>query len=578
MCRAFLFIFVSWTVSISCLGQAIPTKFEQSGGKQTPTYFEIVEWWKQLDTRSPKVKMLTMGMTDAGYPLHLVVISNNGDFNFQSIRRNNKRIILFNNGIHPGEPDGIDASMLLARDIVLNKYKLPDNLVLAIIPVYNIGGCLDRSADYRVDQNGPEEFGFRGNSQNLDLNRDFIKCDSKDARAFAEIFHLVDPDVFVDNHVSDGADYQHVMTLLTSQHNKLGGVMGDYLDKQFEPALYQLMKQKGYDLVPYVNSFGDTPENGWPEYWDSPRYSSGYTTLWHCFSFVPETHMLKPYDQRVRATYALEQSFIEFTSVNSQQIKRLREQDKQAAMTAVEFPIAWSLDRSQFKEITYKGYEAGRKPSEVSGLRRLYYDRNKPFEKQVKIFNYFPPKTFVRKPVAYIIPQGWWKVIDLLKLNKVQMMQLKKDTSIEVEVYRIDDYKSSARQYEMHHINSDVKISTSTRQVNFSKGDWYIPMNQLANRFLVETLEPQAEDSYFAWNFFDPILGQKEGYSAYAFEDIAADYLKNKPELKTRLDQRRAADTSFAKSARAQLNFVYDNSPWVEPAYLRYPVYRVLVK
>jgi hypothetical protein len=147
-----------------------------------------------------------------------------------------------------------------------------------------------------------------------------------------------------------------------------------------------------------------------------------------------------------------------------------------------------------------------------------------------------------------------------------------------VEVYRIDDYKSSARQYEMHHINSDVKISTSTRQVNFSKGDWYIPMNQLANRFLVETLEPQAEDSYFAWNFFDPILGQKEGYSAYAFEDIAADYLKNKPELKTRLDQRRAADTSFAKSARAQLNFVYDNSPWVEPAYLRYPVYRVLVK
>jgi len=564
------------TIVTASNSQNITTRFEQSKGTQTPTYFEIVNWWQKLDRQSGKVKMLTMGMTDAGYPLHLILVSNNGDYNFQNIHKNNKRLILVNNGIHPGEPDGIDASMLLARDIVVNKYKLPDNIVLAFIPVYNIGGCLDRSADYRVDQNGPEEFGFRGNSQNLDLNRDFIKCDSKDAKAFAEIFHLTDPDVFVDNHVSDGADYQHVMTLLTSQHNKLGGPMGEYLDKQFEPALYGLMKEKGFDLVPYVNSFGDTPENGWPEYWDGPRYSSGYATLWHTFAFTPETHMLKSYDQRVKATYALMQSFIEFTSKNSEQIKNLRNQTKQSVKSAVEFPISWQLDRSQFKEVTYKGYEAGRKPSEVSGQPRLYYDRSKPFEKTVKIFNYFPPKTFIKKPTAYIIPQGWWKVTDLLKLNKVQMNQLKRDTTIEVEVYRIDDYKTSPRQYEMHHLNSDVKISSTIQKLKFNKGDWYIPMNQEANRFLIETLEPQAEDSYFAWNFFDPILGQKEGYSAYAFEDIAADYLKNNPSLKAKLDQRRATDTAFAKSGRAQLNFVYENSPWTEPAYLRYPVYRVL--
>ena len=289
--------------------QTITTKFEQTNGTQSPTYYEIVDWWKKLDQQSAKIKMLPMGMTDAGFPLHLVVVSNDGDYNFESIHKKNKRIILINNGIHPGEPDGIDASMLLARDIVTNKYKLPPNVVLAIIPVYNIGGCLNRSANYRIDQNGPEEKGFRGNSQNLDLNRDFIKCDSKDARAFAEIFHLTDPDVFVDNHVSDGADYQHIMTLLTSQHNKLGGVMGDYLDKEFEPALYTLMKEKGYDLVPYVNSFGDTPEDGWPEYWDSPRYSSGYATLWNSFAFMPETHMLKPYEQRVRSTICIDAMF-----------------------------------------------------------------------------------------------------------------------------------------------------------------------------------------------------------------------------------------------------------------------------
>src|SRR5690606_18846330 len=151
----------------------------------------------------------------------------------------------------------------------------------------------NRSPFYRVDQNGPAEFGSRGNAQNLDLNRDYIKADSKNARSFTEIFHDLDPDVFVDNHVSNGADYQHVMSLLTSQHNKLGGEMGKFLKQVFEPALYESMRYKGYDLSPYVNVWGKTPDNGWIEYFDSPRYSSGFGTLWSTFCFVPETHMLK---------------------------------------------------------------------------------------------------------------------------------------------------------------------------------------------------------------------------------------------------------------------------------------------
>ena len=568
-------VFLSTLLLNFLFAQNIPTVFEKSNGTKTPTYHETIEWWQKLDAQSGKVKMLTMGMSDAGYPLHLVVVANNGDHNFDNIRKNNKRVILVNNGIHPGEPDGIDASMLLAKDIVINKVKLPDNVVLAIIPVYNIGGCLNRSADYRVDQDGPEEFGFRGNSQNLDLNRDFIKSDSKEAKAFAEIFHLTDPDVFLDNHVSDGADYQHVMTLICTQHSKLGGVLGEYLNKTFEPGLYTSMKEKGYDLIPYVNAFGDTPDNGWPEFFEGPRYSSGYAALWHTFSFISETHMLKPYDQRVRSTYELMKSFIDFTSKNSSTIKQLRDQTKQAVKTQAEFPIAWTLDRSRSSKRIYKGYTAGRKPSDVSGQPRLFYDRTKPYEKEIPFYNFYNPSTLIKRPKAYIIPQGWWTVIDLLKANKVQMTQLKKDSTIEVEVYRIDDYKTAARQNEMHHINSDVKTSITIKQIKFKKGDYYIPMDQPANRFLIETLEPTAADSYFAWNFFDGILGQKEGYSGYAFEDIAADYLKSNPDLNNRLEQRRATDTAFAKNGRSQLNFVYENSSWVEPDYLRYPVYRV---
>jgi hypothetical protein len=560
---------------VSLFSQSILTKFEQTQAKETPTYQEIITWWKMMDDRFSTIKMQPMGPTDAGFPLHLIVVSTDGDFDMASLRRKNKRIILINNGIHPGEPDGIDASMLLVRDIAVRKTKLPDNVVLAIIPVYNIGGCLNRSPWYRADQNGPADFGSRGNSQNLDLNRDFIKCNSKEARSFAAIFHQCDPDIFIDNHVSNGADYQHIMTLLTSQHSKLGGVMGNYLHNEFEPALYKLMKEKGYDLVPYVDFAGKTPDNGMTAYFDGARYSSGYATLWHSFAFVPETHMLKPYAQRVAATQALMESMIAFATKNSAVIRQIREQTKQSVKQQSRFPVSWKLDTTQVDQVLFKGYEAGHKPSEISGLPRLYYDRNKPYEKQIRYYNSYASRIAINKPLAYIIPQGWWTVIDLLKLNKVNMQVLAKDTSIEVEVYRIDDYKTMPRQYEMHHLNTDVTVSSRKQVMHFRKGDYYIPLNQPANRFLVEVLEPQGDDSYFAWNYFDGILGRKEGYSPYAFEDLAAQYLNEHPELRKQLDARRASDTAFAKSASAQLDFVYRNSPYFEPDHLRYPVYRV---
>lgn len=352
--------------------------------------------------------------------------------------------------------------------------------------------------------------------------------------------------------------------------------MGEFMNKQFEPGLYSLMKAKGYDLVPYVNSFGDTPETGWPEFIEGPRYSSGYASLWSSFAFIPETHMLKPYAKRVEATYKMMESFIEFASKNCTEIKTIRKQTIDALKTQNNFPISWSVDRSQSTEITFKGFEAGRKPSAISGLPRLYYDRTKPFTKQVKFYNTYKTSKEIVKPVAYIIPQGWWKVIERLQDNKVQMTTLKQDTSMEVEVYKIEDYKTAAKQFEMHHVNSDVKISIVKQTIHFRKGDWYIPMNQNANRFLIETLEPQAEDSYFAWNFFDAILGQKEGFSNYVFEDTGAEYLQQHPELKTKLEERKLADSVFAKSASQQLDFIYKNSPYYEPDHMRYPVYRLV--
>jgi hypothetical protein len=553
-----------------------PTVYETSGGRQTPTYAQIMDWWNAADRASKKISVMQKGPTDAGFPLHLALISDQGYTTVGQAQKDGKLIILINNGIHPGEPDGIDASMLLAKEIVSGKISLPASVVLAIIPVYNIGGCLRRSAYYRVDQEGPDEFGSRGNSQNLDLNRDFIKLDSKEAFSFCAIYQECDPAIFVDNHVSNGADYQHVMTLLTSQYSKLGGSMGTYLHETFEPALYAAMKTKGYDLIPYVNIGGDKPEKGWNEFWDSPRYTSGYATLWNSFAFVPETHMLKPYPQRVASTKALMECFISFAGANAATIRSLREETKKRISNATSLPISWRLDKSRHTNYTFKGYESGTKPSAISGQPRLFYDRSKPFTATVPVYGYYTPERIISTPKAYVIPQGWWKVIERLQINGIRMRRLSQDSTFEVETYRIEDYSTAARPYEGHHANSNVKVSWQKQSLTFLKGDWYIPLDQPGNRFLMETLEPQAEDSYFAWNFFDAILGQKEGYSAYVFEDKAAAYLQTQPDLKKQLEQRVATDSSFAKSGRAQLDFIYKNSPWYEPDHNRYPVFRVM--
>ena len=571
--------YLAFILVLLCLtlqAQHTTTLFEQSNGTQTPAYDQIIDWWTKLDAAASIVSMKAMDTTDAGFPLHLIIVSSDKDFAISSIKQKKKTIIFINNGIHPGEPDGIDASMVLVRDIVEKKYNLPDNIVLAIIPVYNIGGCLNRSENYRVDQNGPDAFGFRGNSQNLDLNRDFIKCDSKEAIAFTKIFHLLDPDIQIDNHVSDGADYQHIITLLSSQHDKLGGDLGNYLNKTMEPAIYSLMKKKGYDLVPYVNHSGDnTPDVGWAEFWDSPRYSSGFAMLWNTFAFMPETHMLKPYKQRVEADIALMKSFIEFASANSKQIVQMREEARQKVSNQIQFPLHWKIDSTHPSQIVFKGYEAGKRTSEVSHLPVLFYDRTKPFTKTIPFYSYYKPDAFIAKPKAYIIPQGWWKVIARLQANDVVMTRLAHDTIILADWYKIEDYKTSARQYEGHHPNTSVVTSTHTDSIHFRKGDYYIPMNQTANRFLIETLEPTGEDSYFTWNFFDAVLGQKEGFSDYVFEETAANYLQSHPDIKAMLENKKAQDSAFANNAEAQLDFVFQHSPYIEPDYLRYPVFMV---
>lgn len=547
------------------------TPFEKGNKNQSTTYEECISFYQVLDSNSDKIEMRTMGLTDSGKPLHIIVFSESKNFTFNQ----NKAVLLVNNGIHPGEPDGIDATMMLMRDLANSKIKVPKNTIVVAIPVYNIDGMLNRNSFSRANQNGPEAYGFRGNGRNYDLNRDFIKSDTKNSRSFQEIFHTINPDVFLDNHVSNGADYQYTFTCIATQHERLGEKLGNFFKNEMYPEMVKDMQKKKIDVIPYVNIHGAKPDLGYEQFTDTPRYATGYTTLFNTLGFVPETHMLKPYKDRVKTTYEFMVTAINYTDANWEKIKQLRKDNLESFKAGKQYPLHWAIDSTKVSYMDFKGFEGGFKPSAISGKDRLFYDRSKPFTKKIPFYGNYKPTKFVTIPKYYVVPQSQWQIIELLKLNHIEMTQITKNETIEIEIYKIDKYQTSKNAYEGHYGHYNTSVTKSIEKMEFTAGDYKISTNQLGVKYLLETLEPEAVDSYFNWNFFDTILQQKEGYSSYVFEDLAKQILDENPTLKEEFETKKQADKAFAENGGDQLYWVYKHSKYFEKAYMQYPVYRV---
>lgn len=544
----------------------------------TPTYHEIINIYEDLSARSNMMQLQTYGITDAGFPLHLMVINRKREFDPVKVHESSSAVFLINNGIHPGEPDGIDACIELMRYFLADTSRIPKDVVICIIPVYNVGGCLNRSPFSRANQNGPEQYGFRGNAKNLDLNRDFIKADSENMKAFSKIFHTWKPVVFSDNHVSNGADYQYVMTLISTQRDKFNPVMSKYMTDEMLPQLYSKMKERKYEMSPYVDSRGKTPETGLTEFLETPRYSTGYTALFNCIGFVPETHMWKPYNDRVWATYELMLSMCEVLQKDGKKILELKRKADEHFAAIKTYSINWDLDTTRSEEISFKGFESGIKKSELTGHDRLYYDRSKPFTKKIKYYAHYKASEQVKIPYAYVLPQAWKEVADRLLMNGVKMYRLSKDTILSVSADYILSHETVKNAYEGHYLHYNIQTRSENQVLEFRKGDWVIISDQPGNAYIVETLESKNCDSFFAWGFFDGILMQKEWFSDYVFEEKAIEILDRNLALKTEFEEKKKSDKSFADSHMAQLYFVYKNSPYYERSHNRVPVYKIAEK
>lgn len=574
-----LFFVLNQTLSAQ---SELQTPFETNGVNYSATYDEAIAFYKQLEGMTDLIKIVEYpNGTDVGRPLHLVVISANGkSFDPRIIKRMDNRVVLINNGIHAGEPCGVDASMILARDLVTDKIYRPllEHVAVCIIPFYNVGGGLDRGRDSRANQEGPENHGFRGNGRLLDLNRDFVKSDSRNARTFLKIMADWKPDLMIDTHTSNGADYQYPITYIPTQKDKLNPELANYMNTVLNPFLVKVVSGSGYEMCPYVNTrrWGMPPDSGLVGFLETPRYSTGLGALFNTMGYTTETHMLKPFEDRVYSTYHFLLNLLKVTNRDRKIIGRMRTAADEAVKDQKDFVIRWKLSDTPTEQITFKGYEATIAPSGITGLPRISYDRNSPFTKEVPYFNTYLPDITVKAPTAYILPQSWGEVVERLQLAGVVMKQFTEDAQADVEVYYIDDWKPSPQPYEGHWPIRGIKLRTESQTLTYRKGDYVIYCDQVVNRFIVETLEPQAHDSWMHWNFFDEILQRKEYFSPYVFEKTAQQMLDTDPELKKEFQEAVAQDSTMAANDWLQMDFLYRKSSYYEPTHLRYPVGRLL--
>ena len=556
------------------------TPFERGNGNQTTTWAECIAFHQRLaEAFGQWLSFERAGRSDGGTPLHVGVFSADGVFDPAAIHAAGRPVFFNNNGIHPGEPEGIDVCMALVRDLCLDDERRAalGRTVLVFIPVYNVDGALNRQHTSRVNQVGPEAFGFRGNARHLDLNRDFIKADSLNARTFSQVFTRWDPDVMVDTHTSNGADYQHVVTLIATQADKLGGETGRHLREAMLPALYADMTARGFPMCPYVNTVKEIPDDGIADFLDSPRFSTGYAALHHTIGFMPETHMLKPFAERYRGTRALLDSALAWTVAHGDAIRAARAADRAAVAGGAPVALDWALDARRPRTFLFSGFTAVHEPSRLGRYQRLRYDRSAPWQKEIAYFDRYDATLSVKPPTAYLLPQAWHDVALRLHAHGVPMQRATRAGTLRAEAYRIVAFEKRSQPFEGRHLHEAPGVEIEPMQATVAAGDWLIPLGGRHDRFIVEVLEPQGLDSFFRWAFFDSVLNRKESFSDYVFEDEAERLLAEEPVLRERFDSWKAAHPEEQGDAEAVLGFIFRHARcYAEPEWRRYPVLRLL--
>ncbi len=558
------------------------TYAEKTGYRKTPRYPETISFSKRLDAASRLIVYKSFGKSSEGRDLPLIIASKGGSFTPESARKKGKAVILVQAAIHSGESDGKDAGFALLRDIAITKTRLNllDNTVILFVPIYNVDGHELFSKYNRVNQNGPEEMGFRANSANQNLNRDYLKADTPETQAWLKLWNKWKPDFFIDCHVTDGADFRYNITYEFAHHAEISSSLVDWMNEHFEKRVVPKVESEG-NLLSHYLQFADRgdPTKGVFTFIATPRFATGYTPLRNRSGLLIEAHSLKDYKSRVRGTYDVLRYTIEEVGENKESLFAANKKADQETITRGrefvsnrKFPLRQRIVRES-APFNFKGVEIKFEESKISGGKRIVYGK-KLFDVTIPRFDKANVAVSVAPPLSYIVPPQWQEVIKRLDYHGVKYFRLKNASEFEVESYRFDEPKWARFPFEGH-LTLSFKKATLKEKRFFPKNSVVVPLDQEAANVAIHWLEPDSPDSAVYWGFFNTIFEQKEYAESYVMEDIAREMLAKDEKLRNEFEEK-LKDEKFAKDRRARMNFFYRRSPYFDKRIGVYPVGRII--
>jgi hypothetical protein len=556
------------------------TPAEKSCYRTTPRYAETMAYVRRIAQAAPhQVRIERFGVTGEGRALVAVVVSRDGVFSPAALHRGKRPVVFIQNSIHAGEMDGKDASLALLRDILITRKqaRLLERAVLVIVPIYNPDGHEHFGPFNRINQNGPEQMGWRTNATGQNLNRDYLKADAPETRGFLREWQRWLPDFFVDDHVTDGADYQYDVTFSIETDGPVSG----WVRQTLEPELFQRVTASGHVIAPYLEFAGLTPDTGITAAAATPRFSTGFARQQNRPGMLVEMHMLKDYRTRVTGNYELLRALLE---VVNRDATKLVEANQRADRETVARGRAHNQKLALRYEATgesepfaLKAYRWKVEHSEISGDGWVQYS-HEPVTISVPRQTTLRATVEAKIPAAYIVPAQWTEVIARLELHGVRLKRLTKPWTGEVESYRCATPQWQVQPFEGHHL-ADWHDTEQTpacipgrERMSFPAGSVVVPMAQRAARIAMQWLEPQGPDSALRWGFFDSIFEQKEYGEGYVLERLARNMQEADPKLKAEFAQRVASDAKFAASPDERLNWFLRRSPWWDRRIGLYPV------
>lgn len=544
------------------------TYVEQTNFAKTPHFEETMAFFHKLEAFSPMVHCTSFGTSPQGRELSLVIVDKDGLTTPEAIRAKGRIIILVESCIHSGEPDGKDACLIWLRDMIIHKKDagLLNDVSFVMDPVFNVDGHEDFRATNRINQNGPDELGTRNNALLMNLNRDFLKADAPEMKDWHRMYNYWDPELFIDCHVTNGADFQYVMTYDVETHGKaMAEPLRTFSQNIYEKELNQRMKKVGFPMFPYCNYKRTyAPELGASLDVFDPRYSTSYVAYRNRIGLLLETHIYKPYKERVLSTIeAIRQSAYVLQAHKKELVSAIRQADAFTATPAFRkepYPLEYTINKKDSVIVDYLGWERDTIVSDLSGAKWVRHNYDKPMTYKVPLYNKHIPTKTVMLPKAYILMPQYSNVAELLTLNGLKYTVLSEPKEVEVETYRYTGGTFSKRQSEGRVPVVETQYTTQKERLTYPKGSYYIDMNQPNAKLAVFMLEPDAPGSLTYWGFFNGhVQTVNEFWVNLQYMEVKGrEMLAADSALKQRFEEKKKNDPEFAKNPNAILNFFYE--------------------